>query len=150
VEVEAEIQNQAHQAADNVFTGDLIFYKDLGTARADFPGGSAAQLFRSARKILALPGNTRIWSGHDYPPESREAMPSMTVEEHREQNKHLMDGMSEVDFIKVRHARDVVLAAPRLLHQSLQLNIRGGRLPASNESGQRLLHFPLSLGTLSW
>ena len=74
----------------------------------------------------------------------------MTVQEHREQNKHLMDGVSEEHFIEMRNARDAALAAPKLLHQSLQMNIRGGRLPAENESGQRILHLPLKLGDLSW
>lgn len=133
-----------------MFTGDLIFYKDLGTARADFPGGSALEVWRSAQKILDLPGNVRVWSGHDYPPAGREAVASMTVKEHCEQNKHLMGGVSEEDFIKMRQERDAVLAAPKLIHQSLQMNIRAGRLPVVNSSGQRLLHLPLKLGSLSW
>lgn len=142
--------HMGYKIGDNVFTGDLIFHKDLGTARADFPGGSAEQIFKSAQKILALPGHTRVWSGHDYPPEGREAMSSMTVQEHREQNKHLMDGTSEEEFVKMRNTRDAALAAPKLLHQSLQVNIRGGNLPKPDEDGQRTLHLPLKLDKLSW
>lgn len=142
--------HMGYKIGDNIFTGDLIFHADLGTARADFPGGSASQIFQSAQKVLTLPGSTRVWSGHDYPPESRDAIPSMTVHEHREQNKHLMDGMSEAEFVEMRNARDKVLAAPRLLHQSLQLNVRGGRLPEPNEHGLKMLHLPLKLGSLTW
>lgn len=74
----------------------------------------------------------------------------MTVEEHRKQNKHLMDGVTEEEFVKMRQARDMTLAAPKLLHQSLQMNIRGGKLPAASSTGQRMLHLPLQLGDLRW
>ena len=91
-----------------------------------------------------MPDHVKIWVGHDYPPEERkEPVAWLTVKEHREQNKHLKDGITEDEFIALRQQRDASLGAPRLLHQSLQINIRGGHLPKSNEAGHRLLHLPL-------
>ncbi|KIV99067.1 uncharacterized protein PV09_09233 [Verruconis gallopava] len=142
--------HMGYKIGDNVFTGDLIFYKDLGTARADFPGGSASQIYQSAQKILSMPDHVRVWVGHDYPPDGREPKSSMTVKEHRQENKHLKEGMTEAEFVKLRQERDAQLAAPKLLHQSLQMNIRGGKLPQPNQDGQRMLHVPLKLGQLSW
>lgn len=133
----------------NVFVGDSIFHVDIGSARADFPGGSAQDIFKSGRKLLALPEDTKIWVGHDYPPEGRDApVPFATVKEHRQKNKHLKDGTEEEDFVDMRRKRDATLAAPRLIHPALQINIRGGQLPAPSPSGVRMVHLPLV--TPSW
>ncbi|KAK3493036.1 beta-lactamase-like protein [Neurospora hispaniola] len=138
-----------YQIGNNVFCGDSLFNADIGTARCDFPGGSAQDLYHSGRKLLqSLPDETKIWTGHDYPPEDRkEPVPCLTVKEHRERNKHLRDGITEEEFVKAREERDRNLAAPRLLHQSLQVNIRAGKLPGENESGLRLLHLPVKIRT---
>ena len=134
-----------------MFCGDSIFHADIGTARCDFPGGSSSQLYRSGRKLLALVDHVRIWTGHDYPPKDRsEAVPFLTVREHRERNKHIADGVSEEQYVAMRTSRDGQMGAPRLLHPSLQMNIRGGRLPAPSTTGSRLLHLPLKLGTIEW
>jgi glyoxylase-like metal-dependent hydrolase (beta-lactamase superfamily II) len=130
----------------NVFCGDSLFAADIGTARCDFPGGSARDLWKSSQKLLALPDETRIWTGHDYPPEGREGPRAcMTVEQHKGENKHVRSEIAEEDFVAMRKQRDDALGAPRLLHQSLQINVRGGRLPEPTEAGQRLLHLPLKV-----
>jgi glyoxylase-like metal-dependent hydrolase (beta-lactamase superfamily II) len=129
---------------DNVFCGDTIFHRDIGTARCDFPGGSANNLWNSAQKLLQLPDHVKIWTGHDYPAAGRIApVACMTVKEHKEKNKHLNRNVAEEEFLAVRRGRDASLAAPRLLHQSLQVNIRAGHLPAPTEAGLRLLHVPI-------
>ncbi|KAF6817065.1 metallo-beta-lactamase superfamily protein [Colletotrichum plurivorum] len=140
-----------YKIGDNVFCGDSLFHVDIGTARCDFPGGSASDLYRSGRRLLSLPDHVRIWTGHDYPPEGRQKpVPWMTVREHRTQNKHLKDGVSERDFVAQRRERDATLGEPKLLHQSLQTNIRAGRLPKPTESGHLMLRLPLKLGNLRW
>ena len=144
------------ERTDNVFCGDSLFNPDIGTARADFPGGSERDLFISGRKLLELPDYVKIWTGHDYPPETREGGPVswMSVGNHRERNKFLHDGIDEDEFVVMREKRDRELREPRLLHQSLQMNIRGGRLPSpgpgSGENGYRLLHLPLKMGGVEW
>ncbi|KAJ4249094.1 hypothetical protein NW762_012427 [Fusarium torreyae] len=138
--------HMGYKIGNNIFVGDSIFHADIGSARADFPGGSAEAIFNSGRKILALPDDTKIWVGHDYPPEGRETpVPFMTVKQQKEQNKHLNDRVVEQEFVEMRRKRDESLAAPRLLHPSLQMNIRAGRLPAPTSSGQRMVHLPLVL-----
>ncbi|KAB5513515.1 putative metallo-beta-lactamase domain protein [Coniochaeta sp. 2T2.1] len=134
--------HMGYRIGDNVFCGDSIFVADIGTARCDFPGGSADDLFDSGRRLLDLPSHVKIWTGHDYPPD-RAPISCMSVEQHRMHNKHLKDGTSKQDFVAVRTERDSSLAAPRLLHQSLQFNIRGGRLPRPTVDGYRMLHLPL-------
>ncbi|KAF2265438.1 Metallo-hydrolase/oxidoreductase [Lojkania enalia] len=135
-----------YKIGDNVFCGDSIFHVDIGTARCDFPGGSVNNLWKSARKLLAMPDHVKIWTGHDYPPDSRgKPVAYMTVKEHKEQNKHLKDGVTEEEFVALRKERDAMLGEPRLLHQSLQINIRGGHLPEPTEVGHRLLHLPLKV-----
>ncbi|KAJ4138621.1 hypothetical protein NW768_002471 [Fusarium equiseti] len=137
--------HMGYHIGSNVFVGDSIFHVDIGSARADFPGGSAQDIFKSGRKLLALPEDTKIWVGHDYPPEGRNApVPFATVKEHRENNKHLKDGTQEEEFVDMRRKRDATLAAPRLIHPSLQVNIRGGQLPAPSPSGVRMVHLPLA------
>ncbi|KAK2600510.1 hypothetical protein N8I77_010037 [Diaporthe amygdali] len=139
-----------YMIGDNVFCGDSLFHADIGTARCDFPGGDASALYKSGRKLLSLPDHVKIWTGHDYPPQGREPMPFMTVEEHKRENKHLRDGISEQDFVTMRNERDEKLSAPRLMHPSLQMNIRSGRLPKPTSSGQQLLHLPLKLQDAQW
>lgn len=98
-----------------------------------------------------MPGHIKIWTGHDYPPQERgDPVAYLTVSEHRERNKHLSDGITEDEYVALRKARDEQMAEPRLLHQSLQVNIRGGRLPEPTEAGLRLLHLPLKLNGLEW
>lgn len=124
----------------NVFVGDSVFNADLGSARADFPGGSAEAIFHSGRKLFALSDDTKLWTGHDYPPEGRnKPVPYMTVKQQKETNKHLKEGTAKAEFVEMRQARDESLAMPRLLHASLQMNIRAGRLPRPTASGERVL-----------
>jgi glyoxylase-like metal-dependent hydrolase (beta-lactamase superfamily II) len=135
---------------ENVFTGDSIFNPDVGSARADFPGGSAATLYSSTQTLLGLPKDYRLYVGHDYPPDARaendigeKHKPYTTVKEQREENKHVKEGTTEEEFVKFRLERDAVLGEPRLLHQSLQFNIRAGKLPEATESGDRFLRIPV-------
>ncbi|KAJ5951155.1 uncharacterized protein N7479_009568 [Penicillium vulpinum] len=140
-----------YMIGDNVFCGDSLFHVDIGTARCDFPGGDANDLFQSGRKLLSLPEHFKIWTGHDYPPEGgRDPMPWVSVQDHKKLNKHLKDGISEEEFVSLRKERDAGLAAPKLLHQSLQVNIRAGRLPSPTKFGYRLLHVPLKLTGEAW
>jgi glyoxylase-like metal-dependent hydrolase (beta-lactamase superfamily II) len=130
---------------DAAFIGDTMFMPDYGTARADFPGGDAATLYRSIRKILALPAETRIFVGHDYLPEGRgEHRWETTVAEQRARNIHIHDGVSEEDFVAMRHARDATLAAPVLILPSLQVNIRAGALPEPTPGGHVFLKIPVN------
>lgn len=137
----------------NVFTGDSIFNPDVGSARCDFPGGSATDLYRSTQKLLSLPGHFRLYTGHDYPPESRsvpeghavpgsKALPFTTVETQARENKHVKLGTQMGDFVKWRSERDSALAEPKLMAQAMQVNIRGGRLPTSSSDSLRLNDVP--------
>lgn len=137
---------------ENVFTGDSIFNPDVGSARADFPGGSATALYGSVKTLLELPDHYRLYIGHDYPPESRIENESgekhkayTTVKEQKEENKHFKFGTTEEDFVKFRSERDAMLGEPKLLHQSLQFNIRAGRLPKATTGGDMLLHIPIKI-----
>jgi glyoxylase-like metal-dependent hydrolase (beta-lactamase superfamily II) len=130
---------------DMAFVGDTLFMPDYGTARADFPGGDSATLYRSIRKILALPPETRIFVGHDYLPAGRDHfLWETTVAEERARNIHIHDGVSEGDFVALRDARDRTLAAPRLILPSLQVNIRAGALPPAEPDGQVYLKLPVN------
>lgn len=130
---------------DLAFVGDTLFMPDYGTARADFPGGDAATLYQSIRKILALPPETRILVGHDYLPQSRDTFVwETTVAEERARNIHVHDGVTEDDFVEMREARDRTLAAPRLILPSLQVNIRAGALPPAEADGQVYLKLPVN------
>ena len=132
---------------DAVFTGDTLFMPDYGTARADFPGGDARQLYRSIRKLLALPPETRLYTCHDYLPKGgRTAFAwETTVAEQRQRNIHVHDGVSEDDFVAMRKARDATLAAPVLLLPSIQVNMRAGKLPPADPDGVHYLKVPVSL-----
>ncbi|KAL2036729.1 hypothetical protein N7G274_010524 [Stereocaulon virgatum] len=149
----------------NVFTGDSIFNPDVGSARCDFPGGSANALFGSMSTLLALPAHYRLYTGHDYPPADRphpnkadgagdddgdgggggREVPFTTVKEQKERNKHVRDGTVREDFVKWRSERDAGLAEPKVIHQALQFNIRGGRVPGPDPEGYRFLRVPLQV-----
>lgn len=128
------------------FVGDTLFMPDFGTARTDFPGGDAATLYRSIRRILALPDQTRIFVGHDYLPEGRTAYAwETTVGEQRAANVHAREGVSEAEFVALRQARDATLAPPVLILPSLQVNIRAGALPPPTQEGHVYLRLPVRL-----
>lgn len=134
-----------YKIGDAAFVGDTLFMPDFGTARADFPGGSAATLFRSIRKILALPAETRIFVGHDYLPEGRTDYRWQTsVAEQRRANIHTHDGVNEADFVAMRTARDKTLDAPLLILPSLQVNIRAGAMPPATPEGHVYLRIPVN------
>jgi glyoxylase-like metal-dependent hydrolase (beta-lactamase superfamily II) len=127
-----------------VFVGDTLFMPDVGTARADFPGGDAHTLYRSMRRILALPPQTMMFVCHDYPPGSRAAAWQTTVAEQRARNIHMHDGVSEDEFVKMRQARDATLEVPALILPSIQVNIRAGDLPPAEDDGVSYLKIPLN------
>lgn len=131
---------------DAAFVGDTLFMPDYGTARADFPGGDAATLYRSIRKIMTLPDETRVFVGHDYLPAGRDAFAwETTVAEQRARNVHVHHGVDEAAFVAMRRERDAALAAPTLILPSLQVNIRGGALPPASASGNVFLKLPVTL-----
>ena len=134
----------AYLVCDAVFVGDTLFMPDVGTARCDFPGGDAATLYRSVRKLLSLPPETRLYMCHDYPPEDREVTFETTVAEQRAHNIHVHDGVSEDAFVKMRTARDATLAMPNLILPSVQVNIRAGALPPAEDNGISYLRIPLN------
>ena len=134
----------AYQVGDAVFVGDTLFMPDVGSARCDFPGGSASTLFRSVRRLLALPPQTRLFMCHDYPPAGREAQWECTVADQRERNIHLHDGVSEAEFVAMRTARDKTLEMPTLILPSIQVNIRAGRLPPAEDNGVSYLKIPVN------
>jgi glyoxylase-like metal-dependent hydrolase (beta-lactamase superfamily II) len=130
---------------DAAFVGDTLFMPDYGTARTDFPGGDARTLYRSIRKILSLPPETRIFTGHDYPPAGRsEPAWEASVAEQRAHNIHVHDGVSEDDFVAMREARDKTLFAPELILPSLQVNIRAGAMPPPTPDGHVYLRLPVN------
>ncbi len=134
----------AYRIGDDVFVGDTIFMHDYGTARADFPGGDARQLFRSVKRLLALPPETRLWMCHDYKAPGRDDYAwQSTVAEQRAHNPHVRDGVTEEEFVRFRTERDSKLAAPTLLLPSIQVNIRAGRFPEAEENGVRYLRIPV-------
>ena len=130
---------------EEAFIGDTLFMPDYGSARCDFPGGDAATLYRSIRKILALPATTRLHLCHDYPPAGRDPAWVTTVAEQREKNIHIHDGIDESGFVSMREARDQTLAMPVLILPALQVNIRAGKLPAPEDNGVRYLKIPINL-----
>ncbi|MGV8940505.1 MAG: MBL fold metallo-hydrolase [Lysobacter sp.] len=133
----------SYRIGDNVFTGDTLFAPDLGTARCDFPGGDIEQLYRSIQRFYAMPGDTTLWLCHDYPPAGRDRRASVTVDESRRDNRMLAGDTSLDTFRATRTARDAGLPVPKLLYPSLQVNIRGGRLPPTGADGHRYLCTPL-------
>ncbi len=135
---------------DAAFVHDTLFQPDFGTARADFPGGDAGQLWDSMQEILALPDSTRLFTGHDYMPDDREPRWESTVAEQKAQNPHIAD-ISREEYIALRNRRDQELPMPKLILHSLQVNTRGGRLPEPEDNGKRYLKLPLNaLEGASW
>ena len=134
----------AHMIEDCVFVGDTLFMPDGGTARADFPGGDARVLYRSIQKILALPDETRLFVCHDYMPEGRKVKWETTVAEQKNNNIHIGGAISEDEFVKLRETRDVTLGMPKLIMPSIQVNMRAGHMPPSEDDGKTYLKVPIS------
>lgn len=136
----------SYRIGDAVFVGDTLFMPDYGTARTDFPGGCARQLYRSIQRILSLPPETRLYMCHDYKAPGRDQFAwETTVEEERKNNRHVHDGVSEDEFVAMRQERDRTLSTPRLLIPSIQVNMRAGRFPPADEHGVRYLRVPVTL-----
>lgn len=130
---------------DAAFVGDTLFMPDYGTARCDFPGGDARTLYRSIQKVLALPGETRLFLCHDYKAPDRETYQHETsVEEQRRLNVHVHEGISEEEFVKMRTERDATLDMPRLILPSVQVNMRAGHMPPAEDNGQVYLKVPIN------
>ena len=136
--------DMAYRIEDVIFVGDTLFMPDVGTARADFPGGDAHALYRSIHKVLALPPETKMFLCHDYPPPSRAAQWQTTVAEQRAKNIHVHDGVTEEQFVTMRAARDATLEMPSLIIPSIQVNVRAGNMPAPESNGIRYLKVPLN------
>lgn len=136
----------SYRIGDAVFVGDTLFMPDYGTARTDFPGGSARQLYRSIQRLLALPPETRLFMCHDYKAPGRDQFAwETTVGEERRANKHIHDGVGEEEFVAMRQERDRGLCTPRLLIPSIQVNMRAGRFPPADQHGVRYLRVPVTL-----
>ena len=136
----------AYKIDDSVFVGDTLFMPDYGTARADFPGGDARQLYRSIKRLMALPPQTRLFMCHDYKAPGRDQYAwETTVAEERARNVHAREGVSEDEFVAMRNTRDEGLAAPRLLLPSIQVNIRAGKFPPAEANGVRYLTIPVEI-----
>ncbi len=134
----------AYRIGDAVFVGDTLFMPDYGTARADFPGGDARQLYQSIRRLLSLPPETRLFMCHDYKAPGRDEYRwETTVAEQREKSVHVHEGVSEDEFVAMRETRDADLAVPRLLLPSVQVNIRAGRFPPAEDNGVSYLLMPV-------
>lgn len=135
-----------YKIGDALFTGDTMFMPDMGTGRCDFPAGSAHDLYNSiTRKLYTMPDETRMFVGHDYQPGGRELAFETTVGEQKRSNVQLRDGMSEAEFTRFRSERDKELAAPKLLFQSVQINIDAGAMPDPAENDKRYLKIPLNV-----
>lgn len=134
----------AFQVGDSVFVGDTLFMPDVGTARCDFPGGSAHNLYQSVRKLLSLPPDTRLFMCHDYPPPGRQPTWQCTVADQRAHNIHLHDGVTEAEFVSLRTRRDATLEMPVLILPAVQVNIRAGALPPAEDNGVAYLKIPLN------
>jgi glyoxylase-like metal-dependent hydrolase (beta-lactamase superfamily II) len=136
--------DMAYLVDGSVFVGDTLFMPDVGSARADFPGGDAHQLYASMRRLLGLPLETRMYVCHDYPPATRQPQWQTTVAEQRAHNIHARDGISEEEFVSMRMARDATLDVPTLILPSIQVNVRAGQLPPSEDNGVAYLRIPLN------
>ena len=138
----------SYKIGDAVFVGDTLFMPDYGTARADFPGGDAHELYRSIRRILSMMPETRLFMCHDYKAPGRDQFAwQTTVGEERAKNVHVHEGVSEDEFVKLREARDATLAAPLLLLPSIQVNIRAGKFPPAESVGVHYLKIPVKLAS---
>ena len=134
----------AHVIGNSIFVGDTLFMPDLGSARADFPGGDARELYRSIQKILSYPDDTLIFVCHDYPPTSRKVDWVTTVGDQKEKNIHVKNSIGEDEFVKVREARDKTLNMPKLIIPSIQVNMRAGNLPPAEDSGDVFIKVPIN------
>jgi glyoxylase-like metal-dependent hydrolase (beta-lactamase superfamily II) len=130
---------------DALFVGDTVFMPDGGSARCDFPGGDAAELYRTVQRLYALPEETRVFVCHDYSPGGREPRCETTIREQRAGNIHVRDGVSEQAFVEMRRTRDATLDVPNLIIPSVQVNIRAGRLPPAGPDGVSYLKVPLNV-----
>lgn len=134
-----------YKIGDAIFTGDVLFMHDYGTGRCDFPAGSSADMYDSIQKLYALPDETRVFVGHDYMPEGREPLWETTIGRSKKENPQIRTETTKEEFVQFRDTRDATLAAPRLLFQSVQVNIDGGNLPSTTEQGHRYLKIPVNL-----
>lgn len=135
----------AYKVGDALFVGDTLFMPDVGTARCDFPGGDAHSLYRSVRKLLSLPPETRMFMCHDYPPAGREVVFETTVAEQKAHNIHIHDGVTEDEFVAMRTQRDATLDMPTLILPAVQVNIRAGNLPPPDDNGVSYLKLPVNM-----
>jgi glyoxylase-like metal-dependent hydrolase (beta-lactamase superfamily II) len=136
--------DMAYRIDGSVFVGDTLFMPDVGTARADFPGGDAHQLYRSIRRLLALPSDMTMYVCHDYPPGTREPRWKTSVGEQRAHNIHVREGITEDEFVAMRTRRDAALEVPTLMLPSIQVNVRAGALPPVDDNGVAYLRIPLN------
>jgi glyoxylase-like metal-dependent hydrolase (beta-lactamase superfamily II) len=136
--------DMAYEIDGSVFVGDTLFMPDVGTARADFPGGDAGTLYRSIHRILAMPPETRVFVCHDYPPQGRAPKWESTVAEQRAHNIHVHDGVTQEAFVAMRQARDATLDVPTLILPSIQVNVRAGRMPPADDNGVAYLRIPIN------
>jgi glyoxylase-like metal-dependent hydrolase (beta-lactamase superfamily II) len=134
----------AYEIGDSIFVGDTLFMPDVGTARCDFPGGSASNLYRSIQSILKYPPNTKLYMCHDYPPNGRAPEYESTVADQKEANIHVHDGITEEQFVAMRTKRDAGLEMPVLILPSIQINIRAGHMPKAESNGTAYLKIPLN------
>lgn len=134
----------AYEIGDSIFVGDTLFMPDVGTARCDFPGGSASHLYRSIQSILKYPSNTKLYMCHDYPPNGRAPEYQSTVADQKEANIHVHDGITEAQFVAMRTKRDAGLEMPVLILPSIQVNIRAGHMPKAEGNGTAYLKIPLN------
>ena len=134
----------AYLIGDALFAGDTLFMADTGTARCDFPGGNARNLYRSIQRLLTLPDTTRVFVCHDYQPNGRPLQYVASIKMHRDHNVHVNQTVSETSFVTLRCQRDAGLAPPTLMLQSLQVNVRGGTLPRHPITGEPVFTYPLT------
>jgi glyoxylase-like metal-dependent hydrolase (beta-lactamase superfamily II) len=134
----------AYEIGDSIFVGDTLFMPDVGTARCDFPGGSASNLYRSIQSILKYPPNTKLYMCHDYPPNGRPPEYQSTVADQKKSNNHVHDGVTEEQFVAMRNKRDAGLEMPALILPSIQVNIRAGHMPKAEGNGTAYLKIPLN------
>ena len=134
----------AYEIGDSIFVGDTLFMPDVGTARCDFPGGSASNLYRSIQSILKYPPNTKLYMCHDYPPNGRTPEYQSTVADQKKNNIHVHDGVTEEQFVAMRTKRDAGLEMPVLILPSIQVNIRAGHMPKAEDNGTAYLKIPLN------
>ena len=134
----------AYEIGDSIFVGDTLFMPDVGTARCDFPGGSASNLYRSIQSILKYPPSTKLYMCHDYPPNGRPPEYQSTVADQKKSNIHVHDGVTEEQFVAMRNKRDAGLEMPVLILPSIQINIRAGHMPKAESNGTAYLKIPLN------